>query len=319
MGTVVLLLSDKRSGSTILQDELCRHPEIQTVAYSSHTYLETQHWLKGAALLDYPARSFSGGKVYPTYAKKGVARRYIVDTLQGNLPDYTPPADDLELVLGGWEALCDRFATPVFFEKSPQIIAHWAALDLILAWAAQTKHEVKFITLVRNPMAVLYSAEALFSSAPAARQFGWASLTQNMLAFERMVAPESLLRVHYEDLLADPPGRFADICRFIGVAPDAAVGGQMHAKSREKWRGDADFTLSLHPAVARMAQAVGYGAEDLTNPNAAPGTAPGAAQGAAAYAAPKVQGRPLKAQIKSKLLNTYLRPAYLGLKARLTR
>jgi hypothetical protein len=51
MPTVIILLSDKRSGSTMFQNEICKHPDIQTVIYSPHTYLETHHWLKGAVLL----------------------------------------------------------------------------------------------------------------------------------------------------------------------------------------------------------------------------------------------------------------------------
>ena len=61
--TVVILLSDKRSGSTMLQDELCKHSDIQHVAYSPPTYFETHHWLKAAVLLGMPAKTYYGHRV----------------------------------------------------------------------------------------------------------------------------------------------------------------------------------------------------------------------------------------------------------------
>jgi len=36
--TVVILLSDKRSGSTMFQEELCKHPDVRHVDYTPHTY-----------------------------------------------------------------------------------------------------------------------------------------------------------------------------------------------------------------------------------------------------------------------------------------
>ena len=81
-----------------------------------------------------PKQTFYGN-TYPSSLKsKRAARNYIVDCLTGNLPDYSVPDSDRDLVFGGWEALCRQFAQPVFFEKSPQHLAQWGALSLLLEW-----------------------------------------------------------------------------------------------------------------------------------------------------------------------------------------
>jgi len=92
--SVVILLSDKRSGSTMLQEELCKHPDIQHVAYSPHTYFETHHWLKAAVLLGMPPQTFYGHRVYRGYGSKKNARTYLIDCVKRNVPDFSVPADD---------------------------------------------------------------------------------------------------------------------------------------------------------------------------------------------------------------------------------
>ena len=98
MKTVVILLSDKRSGSTMFQDALCAHPKVQTVEYSPHTYLETHHWLKAAVLLSVHHSLFSNGITYKNYGSRKNARIYLENELKGNLPDYEIPKDDKQLV-----------------------------------------------------------------------------------------------------------------------------------------------------------------------------------------------------------------------------
>ena len=112
MKTVVILLSDKRSGSTMLQNALCSHEQIQTVNYSPHTYLETHHWLKAAVLLNKDKSLFSNGRQYKNYGSRKNARTYLEDELKGNLPGFIIPKDDNELVFQGWDALCEKFANP---------------------------------------------------------------------------------------------------------------------------------------------------------------------------------------------------------------
>ena len=134
MATVAILLSDKRSGSTILQDELCKHSGICHVEYSPHTYFETHHWLKAAVMMERPGALYSGGRPYQGYGTRQNARAYMVDTITQNVPEFVIPEDDRRLIFDGWEALCTRFAKPVFFEKSPQFLAEWSSLSLLMEW-----------------------------------------------------------------------------------------------------------------------------------------------------------------------------------------
>jgi hypothetical protein len=276
MSTAVLLLSDKRSGSTMLQEEICRHPGARHVDYSPHTYFETHHWLKAAVILGRPDTLFASERSYRGYGSRENARAYMIETLERNIPDYVPPATDRELVFDGWEALCGRFATPVFFEKSPQNLAQWAALSLMLEWIGRTSMTVRVIFLVRNPLAVQYSAKKLFDSSPELRQFAWLHAQRNLLAFRTMLPADMGKLVRYEDLVADPNGTLAEILGFIGLQPDAEVGKHIHASSTEKWRSDPSFTLDLDPSVRQMAMGFGYGDRDLRNPNANLSTEAGA-------------------------------------------
>ena len=264
--TVVILLSDKRSGSTMFQHEICRHPDVQTVAYSPHTYLETHHWLKGAVVLRMPSSLFDGGRVYDGYGSWANARAYLIDCIKGNVPGFRVPEDDRELVFGGWEALCHRFARPVFFEKSPQLLAHWAGLSLLWEWIQGTSFRVKVIGLIRNPMAVMYSALELFHTSPEKRQFGWLRMHRNMLAFQNLLPEGMFLSMRYEEIVARPREVFAEVCRFIGIPNHPEVGREVRSDSLSKWRDDPYFTLQLHPVVKQMAMAFGYTPEDLENP-----------------------------------------------------
>jgi hypothetical protein len=268
MKTVVILLSDKRSGSTMFQDALCTHPKVQTVEYSPHTYLETHHWLKAAVLLSVHPSLFSNGKTYKNYGSRKNARTYLEAEIRGNLSTYEIPKDDKQLVFEGWEALCDRFAQPVFFEKSPQHLAHWAALSLLLEWVQQTKkYKVKIIGLVRNPMAVQYSAFKLFRSLPNKRQYDWLNIHKNLLAFKSLLHEEQFQLIRYEDIVDDSETTLKSICDFIGIKYDSLMALKIHGNSKTKWNNDPYFTLNLDSSVVKMAHRFGYSASVLENNN----------------------------------------------------
>lgn len=251
----------------MLQDELCKHSGIRHVDYSPHTYFETHHWLKASVMLNRPDALYSGFKQYAGYGSRENARTYLIDTLKGNMPDYAPPANDEELIFEGWEALCKTFAQPVFFEKSPQILAEWCALSLLLDWADRTDMDVKVIGLVRNPLAVQYSAHELFSSDAERRQFGWLNIQRNLLSVQAMLPQEMFKLVRYEDVIADPKQSFADLCDFIGLEYEEEIGTSVHSSSKEKWMANENYTLQLDPSVKQIAKTFGYQDLELVNPH----------------------------------------------------
>lgn len=268
MKTIVILLSDKRSGSTMFQNILCKHNDIQTVQSSPHTYLETHHWLKGAVLLSKNRVLFSGSKTYKNYGSKKNTRTYIETLLKSNLPDYQIPKNDKQLVFEGWEALCDKFAKPIFFEKSPQHLAHWAALSLLLEWIKKTdKYKVKVVGLVRNPIAVQYSAFQLFKTLPNDRQYGWLNIHKNMLAFKSFLKEDQFELVKYEDIIEAPERKISELCDFIGISYHPSMINEVHGDSRHKWNENPSFNLKVDSSVKQMAYTLGYKPEELINTN----------------------------------------------------
>jgi sulfotransferase family protein len=262
---VVILLSDKRSGSTMLQEALCGHADISHVEYSPHTYFETHHWLKGAVLLGMAPKLFSSERIYPGYGSKSNARAYLIDCVTKNVPDFVVPDDDRKLVFEGWDALCNRVSTGVFFEKSPQCIAHWASLSLLLEWINATEMDVKIIGLTRNPLSVQYSAQKLFHTNPNSRQYGWLELHKNLLAFKSMLPSSSYLQLKYEDIIENPAEQLAKICRFVGVPLDDNLAHSVHDRSVAKWKADPEFHVSLDETVKQMARHLGYSDAEFDN------------------------------------------------------
>ena len=267
--TVVILLSDKRSGSTLLQRILCQHLDIQHVQHTPHTYYETHHWLKAAVMLQQDARLFSGGTVYKGYGSRRNARTYMEACLRDNLPDFALPADDRRLVFEGWDALCKRYAAPIFFEKSPQHLAHWAALALMLEWIQSSQLNVKVIGLTRHPLAVLHSAAELFGTPPDARQYGWLEIQRNLLSFSELLPSGAYLGIRYEDLITDSPTTLESIGSHIGVSALPSMAEEIHQDSLQSWKQDSNFFVQLADPTIQMAQHFGYREFDLA-PNATP-------------------------------------------------
>lgn len=263
--TVVILLSDKRSGSTMLERELCKHSQIRHIDYCPHSYNETHHWLKSAVVLRMPSVLFSGGEFYPGYGSPRNALSYLIDGVQGNVPDFSSPKDAKELIFKGWDALCEKYAQPVFFEKSPQHLAHWAALSLMLEWARQSEYDVKFIGLVRNPLGVMYSAQRLFGTNPEQRQYEWLEIQKNLLAFRQLIKPEQYHEVRYEYLTNNPQAEFAKLCEYIGIKYEQEIGANVHGNSLKKAINDPAFGLQLADPVVQMAMHFGYGEQELVN------------------------------------------------------
>jgi hypothetical protein len=290
----------------MLQEELCRHSGIRHVDYSPHTYFETHHWLKASVVLNRPDALYSGLRQYEGYGSQENARTYLIDTLKGNMPEYEPPESDENLIFDGWEALCKTFAQPVFFEKSPQILAEWCALSLLLEWIRRTDMEVKIIGLVRNPLAVQYSAHELFSSDAERRQFGWLNIQRNLLSIQSMLPPETFKLVRYEDIIANPKPGLADLCDFIGVDYQDEIGASVHGSSKEKWMANENYTLQLDHSVRQIAQAFGYQDLELINPHK-----PTAATMAAMRPDFKTRTQKRIARLRDRVI----RPVYLKFKA----
>lgn len=252
--TSVFILSDKSSGSSILQDELLKHGSVNGLRKTPHQEGETIYWNKAAALLGLPQERMIDSRVLPMDA--GTARRALEQLCVDNLAGYTPPNDDRELVFGGWRALALAHQ-PVFLEKSPHHIHFQSALDLIIE-ADRSNPDIAFryLGLVRDPMDTLYSMWRRWAVPPDTRQHEWVRAYRNLLAFREGVANRFLL-IRYEDLVTDPTV-IRKVCDFIGVEWQAEIGASLVAGSIGAWRRDKTYGFQPSESVLELASEFGY-------------------------------------------------------------
>jgi hypothetical protein len=128
----------------------------------------------------------------------------------------------------------------------------------MLEWANKTTCAVKFIGLVRHPLAVLYSAQQLFHSKPQDRQYPWLEANQNILLMSHFVERDHFMMIRYEDIVANAHDVFGDVFRFIGIDQDPTVGISARQSSVEGWKRDPQFSVDLAPSVIRLANYYGY-------------------------------------------------------------
>jgi hypothetical protein len=135
-----------------------------------------------------------------------------------------------------------------------------------MEWIRDTDFNVKVIGLTRNPLAVLYSAYRLFHTDPVKRQFDWLRIQQNMHKIKTVLKKEQFMDLKYEDIIANPNKIFDDIFTFIGLSTKYKFKNEVHVKSLMQWQNDPFFTLQLDRNVKEFAVSLGYGNDELHNP-----------------------------------------------------
>jgi hypothetical protein len=249
----VMLLSDFCSGSSALQSELTRSPEINRVVA-----LETQYWCKAAAMLGMPQPEIMSSTLP---MGSDVAKRELIDFLSDNLADYSPPKDDEEMVFEGWQRLCNNYS-PFFFEKSPHHLHYWSALQLIHQCMERLGQvEFKFIGLVRNPLDTIYSRWRRWRNDPYKAQWLWYSAYNNLLRFKELVG-ERLIIHKYEDLVRNESALFT-IFAFLEAQPPPKGKIALHAGSIERWRKDLHFAFQLDPTIIKLGESLGYNIDEM--------------------------------------------------------
>src|SRR5215208_4627455 len=160
--TCVMLLSDKSSGSTALQNELAKHLDVNLVERTIHNENETLYWNKAAAVLGLPQVNILNSDDLPIMQNK--ARREIIEFLKANLGTFNPPSDDEHLVFEGWYRLCRRYG-PVFLEKSPHHLHYWSALQL-MGECERRCSDIQFRSLIDNHLRVFKYEELVNGQTP---------------------------------------------------------------------------------------------------------------------------------------------------------
>ena len=255
----IIILSTKSSGSSALQNLLSKLPQVNHISKTRHFEYETLYWTKAASVLGLPQVDMLDSEV--PISKKG-ARLDLINLLSDNLDSYTPPKSNDELIFGGWKLLCENYS-PVFLEKSPHHLHQWSALELINECIERIP-EVDFLIvgLVRNPMAILYSAWDRWKSIPEQNQYEWFTAYRNLLRFKDLVK-DKLVIIRYEDMVNDT-SCLKEVFEFIGLTENY-TNGYLHSNSIEKWNKDKLFGFKLSEEVKNLAEKFGYSRKEMDN------------------------------------------------------
>lgn len=249
----VIILSDKSSGSSLLQRLIASHPDVHVVSRSPHQENETLYWSKAAAALGLPQPRMMDSRVIPMSKREG--ERALLEFLRDNTGhDWSGPVDE-QLVFRGWTALTEHHG-PVFVEKSPHHLHSAAALDLIVRYAEASDLDVRVIGLVRHPIDTLYSMWRRWSVDPDRRQHEWARAYGNLVTLRDRLG-DRLLIVRYEDLVQSRStyDQVMVHCGFVDHDPPRGV----RDDSLQTWRQDRCFSFRPRGQVSRVAEALGYG------------------------------------------------------------
>lgn len=196
---LIFILSQPRSGSTLLQLLLGGHPDIATAS---------EPWL---AL--HPLYSLHEGGIAAEY-DAGLARIALLQFLKDSgvsLDEYRGTLAEQLLFLYGRNAA--KQGKKYFLDKTPRY--YHIATELLDVFP-----NARFVVLFRNPMAVLNSIVDTWV------HDDWARL--NIYRHDLVTAPGMLvdfcekargrcIRVGYEDLAGDPEGTLIKLCDYLGV------------------------------------------------------------------------------------------------------
>lgn len=257
---VVVILSEKSSGSTVLQTLLTSHPSVRHVAHTRHQESETLFWVKAASILGKPQIDMVDS-VVPLGRTE--ARRLLIELATDNIPRYRAPTDDDDLVFESWSRLVRHYA-PVFVEKSPHHLLQSSALELMReAMSRDPGVEWLLVGLVRNPIDTLYSQWRRWRTPPEAVERQWVVAYRNLARLAEEAGP-AVVVLRYEDVVTNP-AVLAPVLSFCGLSATDVNRDLLHGSSIHQWRRDRWFRFRLSPPAAALAKTFGYREDELTS------------------------------------------------------
>lgn len=200
---LVFLISQPRSGSTMLQAVLARHPEV---------FAPSEPWLM--LPLAYMLRGDEPGVCMPYGAH--VCSVATADFFENCLPGGESAFKEVirDAALRVYETAIQQTSKTVFLDKTPR---YYFIIDELL----EIFPEARFIFLVRNPLAVLASViETWRGSYPSdLKAFEADLLRAPRLMLNGMHAAGSRgMLVRYEEFVADPEGGARRLCDFLALS-----------------------------------------------------------------------------------------------------
>jgi len=204
--SLVFILSQHRSGSTLLQQVLGGHSQILTDA-ESFVMLHPLYALKT-----------TGFRAEYQEWEARVAVHEFLEHLAGGEETYIEALRAMAAVLYG-RAL-EGTGKQYFLDKTPRYAGVIPELHRVLP-------EATYIFLLRNPMAIIASMVERIDRPSTYQRY---TLVRNdtvlapgrLLAGIDLLGPDAIV-VHYEDLVTDPAGVVAGICERIGVDFEPAM------------------------------------------------------------------------------------------------
>jgi hypothetical protein len=276
----VFVLAAPRSGSTLLFDLLERHPDLVSWPFEAHSaFTAAQPDGHDPAL---------GHRWPPSYATEEVRRDLSRELYLGGIAARRRHG----LPVGRLEPLAIRKIR--LLEKTPANVLRIGALarlypdarlvylhrdapgsiaSLIEAWETPSAAHATLVVDGREVSWMMLAApgwlDMLDAPVPERAAFQWRAGTAWALADLAEVSPERVLRLSYEDLVADPVAQLRRVLDHCRLAPDPAVlagadrvgsAGRtsFSAPDPDKWRGRAADVEPLLPSLADLRRQLGY-------------------------------------------------------------
>ncbi len=252
---LIFIISQPRSGSTLLQRVLAGHPEIQTSA-ETWLMLHPVYGLRASGIdTEYDAR----------FAREGVTEF---------IENYAADPSIYDKAIRAWaktiyEDALAKHGKTLFLDKTPRYF-------FIIPELYRLFPDARFIFLIRNPMAVLASELSTYVKG------NWPILSifqPDLLLAPRLILEgierlgKDAITIHYEQFVTQPEQNIARLCEQLGItyhdamldysrtpAPKGKmndpVGIHQHsrptASSVDKWKRLAEDPQSRHFALSYL-------------------------------------------------------------------
>jgi hypothetical protein len=223
-----------RSGTSLVHRLLRAHPDVSGFEGTGAWEDEGQH------LQD----------VLPTARALGGPGRFgFADG--AHLTEASPAVSDAtrDALLAAWRPHWD-LDRPVLLEKSPPNLIRFRFLRALFP-------DARLVAVVRHPIAVAEATRRmrwvrrLRSTRSVVEHWAWC-----MDRFERdraRLGPVHLVR--YEEFVADPEARFAELLRFLDLDP-APLGETIHTDANARWEAHWRRTRRLRPGKVKAVEAL---------------------------------------------------------------
>jgi hypothetical protein len=226
---LIFILSQPRSGSTLLQRVLWAHPSIHTAG---------EPWLLLHPLFGLREEGITAPYDGPAAAAQ---TRAFLETFPGGEESYYRGVGLMVSHIYG-ACLAGREAT-LFLDKTPRYY-------YVIPELARTFPGAKFIVLLRDPMAVLSS---VLSSFVRGRWELMGKFKDDVILAPRLLVEgmhilgDRALVVRYEELVRDPDAETRRLCAWLGIAHSEAM---VHygQKAKPEGRGGDHTRIDLHDA-----------------------------------------------------------------------